>query len=86
MIEKVNVPIDWVYEDVEAVLRVVIILGGIKSILKSLNAIDSEHLREAFNLLGVWVLGNTYKVLVEVFHCVQVWLNGILILTSSSTD
>lgn len=42
MIEKVYVPVDWVNEDVEAILRMIVMLGDKESIFKTKDAVNPE--------------------------------------------
>lgn len=64
MVEEVDMPIDWVNKYVEAVLRMVII-ACVKSILITLDGINSEHLPEAPNFLCIWILSDADQVFVE---------------------
>ena len=86
MVEKVYVPVDWVNEDVEAILRMIVMLGDEESILITHDAVNPETQREALNFLSVWVLGDAYQVFVQTLGSFQILGDIIFILADATSN
>ena len=85
VVEEVDMPVDWVHKHVKTVLWMLVVTG-VKPILVPLDRINSEHLSETPDLLGVWIFGNTDQVFVKKFYAFKVFRNVVLKLVHSSTD
>ena len=86
MIEKVHVPVDWVNEDVEAILWMVVMLGCVKPILISRDTVNPETVREAFDFLSVRVFGDAYQVFVQNFSSFQILRDIIFVLANATSN
>lgn len=59
VVKEINMPVDRVHAHVEAILRMIVLLVAVQHlIIITLNLVDSEDLRVAFDLVSVWVLGH----------------------------
>jgi hypothetical protein len=85
VVEEVDMPVDWINKHVKAVLWVVVVTG-VKSILVTLDRINSKYLTEAPDFLGIWIFGYTDQVFVKKFHAFKVLRDIVLILVHSTTD
>ena len=61
IIEEVDVPVDWVDNDVETVLRMIVLLITVEHLgIVAIDLVDPEHMRVALDFLGVGVLGHRH--------------------------
>jgi len=66
---------------------VVVIFVAVQGlVIMTINLIDSEYLRVAFDLLGIWVLCYGNEIFVEKFDNANVFLNILLILANRTTQ
>ena len=82
IVVEVYVPIDWINEDVKTILRVSILFIQ----LEVSNLINSKNLREAFDILSIWVFGNRDKILVQKLYSASVFTEVVGVLANASTN
>ena len=65
VVEEIDVPVYWVDYYIETVLWMIIFFVTVQHlIIVTLNLVNPENLRVAFDFLGVGVLGDRHEILV----------------------